>query len=144
MSAGAEFTLLLAEAAERLSLLKHQGTGAALVGGDMDRASRLDYLINSCFMCDLSAKYAAESLYISERQLMRITKKRYGTTFRQALQDKRPEVAAKLFSETDDSVAAICRKAGFRSASHFYRSFGDRFGLTPSEYRSNRLEKKES
>lgn len=137
-------TLLLAEAAERLSLLKNQGAGAALVGGDMDRASRLDYLINSCFMCDLSAKYAAESLYISERQLMRITKKRYGTTFRQALQDKRLEVAEKLLSETDDSVAAICRKAGFRSASHFYRSFGDRFGLTPSEYRSNRLEKKES
>ena len=137
-------TLLLAEAAERLLLLKNQGTGAALVGGDMDRASRLDYLINSCFMCDLSAKYVAESLYISERQLMRITKKRYGTTFRPALQDKRPEVAAKLLSETDDSVAAICRKVGFRSASHFYRSFGDRFGLTPSEYRGNRLEKKES
>ena len=64
--------------------------------------------------------------------------------FRQALQDKRPEVAAKLLSETDDSVAAICKKVGFRSASHFYRSFGDRFGLTPSEYRGNRLEKKES
>lgn len=109
-----------------------------------DRASRLDYLINSGFMCDLSAKYVAESLYISERQLMRITKKRYGTTFRPALQDKRPEVAAKLLSETDDSVAAICGKVGYRSASHFYRSFVDRFGLTPSEYRGNRLEKKES
>lgn len=128
------FTLLLAEAAERLSLLKNQGAGAALVGGDMDRASRLDCLINSGFMCDLSAKYVAESLYISERQLMRITKKRYGTTFRPALQDKRLEVAAKLLSETDDSVAAICGKVGF----------GDRFGLTPSEYRGNRLEKKES
>ncbi len=137
-------TLLLAEAAERLSLLKNQGTGAVLIGGDMDRASRLDYLINSCFTCDLSAKYAAESLYISERQLMRITKKRYGTTFRQALQDKRLEVAAKLLSETDDSVAAICRKVGFRSASHFYRSFGDRFGLTPSEYRSRRSGKNET
>lgn len=55
-------------------------------------------------MCELTAEYVAESLFISERQLMRITQKRYGATFRQVVQNKRLDVAAKLLSETDDSI----------------------------------------
>ena len=128
--------LLLAEAAEQKSKPDRPDTAEILCsGGDIDRISRLDYLINSCFMRELTAKNAAESLFISERQLMRITRKRYGTTFRQTLQNKRLDVAAKLLCETDDSAAEISRKVGFQSVSHFYRAFGKRFGLTPNAYR---------
>ena len=83
----------------------------------------------------VTAKDVAESLFISERQLMRITKKRYGTTFRQTLLNKRLDVAAKLLRETGDSAAEISRKVGFHSISHFYRSFDKRFGQTPNAYR---------
>lgn len=128
--------LLLAEAAEQKSKPDRPDTAEILCsGGDIDRISRLDYLINSCFMRELTAKNVAESLFISERQLMRITRKRYGTTFRQTLQNKRLDVAAKLLCKTDDSAAEISRKVGFQSVSHFYRAFGKRFGLTPNAYR---------
>lgn len=134
--------LLLAETLEQESQFEQQDIiDMSCIGGDLDRISRLDYLINSCFMCELTAEYVAESLFISERQLMRITQKRYGSTFRQVVQNKRLDVAAKLLSETDDSVTEISRKVGFHSISHFYRSFGKRFGLTPSEYRTGRLKK---
>lgn len=133
--------LLLAEAVEqKLKLERPDMPDMPCIGGDIDRISRLDYLINSCFMRELTAKYVAESLFISERQLMRITQKRYGTTFRQALLNKRLDVAAKLLSESVDSVTEISRKVGFQSISHFYRSFGKRFGLTPNEYRANHSE----
>lgn len=131
--------LLLAEALEQKSMPDRLGMEMSCIDRDIDRISRLDYLINSCFMRELTAKYVAESLFISERQLMRITQKLYGTTFRQALLNKRLDVAAKLLSETGDSVTEISRKVGFHSISHFYRSFGKRFGLPPSEYRTNRL-----
>ena len=124
--------LLLVEAAEQKSKPE---TAMSCVGANLDRISRLDYLINSSFMCELAAKDVAESLFISERQLMRITRKRYGTTFRQTLQNKRLDVAAKLLCKTDDSAAEISRKVGFQSVSHFYRAFGKRFGLTPNAYR---------
>ena len=128
--------LLLVEAAEQKSKPDRPDIAEILCsGGDIDRISRLDYLINSSFMCELAAKDVAESLFISERQLMRITKKRYGTTFRQALLNKRLAVAAKLLCETGDSAAEISRKVGFHSISHFYRAFGKRFGLTPNAYR---------
>lgn len=97
--------LLLAETLEQESQLEQQDIiDMSCIGGDPDRISRLDYLINSCFMCELTAEYVAESLFISERQLMRITQKRYGATFRQVVQNKRLDVAAKLLSETDDSI----------------------------------------
>lgn len=131
--------LLLAEALEQRAMPERLGMEMSCIDRDIDRISRLDYLINSCFMRELTAKYVAESLFISERQLMRITQKLYGTTFRQALLNKRLDVAAKLLSETGDSVTEISRKVGFHSISHFYRSFGKRFGLPPSEYRTNRL-----
>ena len=127
--------LLLVEAAEQKSKSERPETAMSCVGANLDRISRLDYLINSSFMCELAAKDVAESLFISERQLMRITKKRYGTTFRQALLNKRLDVAAKLLCETGDSAAEISRKVGFQSVSHFYRAFGKRFGLTPKAYR---------
>lgn len=128
--------LLLAEAAEQKSKPDRPDTAEILCSGaNLDRISRLDYLINSSFMCELAAKDVAESLFISERQLMRIKKKRYGTTFRQALLNKRLDVAAKLLCETGDSAAEISRKVGFHSISHFYRSFDKRFGQTPNAYR---------
>ena len=127
--------LLLVEAAEQKSKPERPETAMSCVGANLDRISRLDYLINSSFMCELAAKDVAESLFISERQLMRITKKRYGTTFRQALLNKRLDVAAKLLCETGDSAAEISRKVGFHSISHFYRSFDKRFGQTPNAYR---------
>ena len=56
---------------------------------DIDRLSKLDILVNSHFMNDLTLARAAELLFISERQLQRITQKEYGMTFATLLRQKR-------------------------------------------------------
>lgn len=129
----AKLLLLLAEESEKAA-----AQGSALInfpGGNLDRISRLDYLINSCFMCELTEKSAAESLCVSTRQLMRIVKKQYGSTFKQVLSEKRLSVAAKLLTETDKSVSEICFEVGFGSLSVFYAAFSKKFGTSPGRYR---------
>ena len=54
--------LLLVEAAEQKSKPERPETAMSCVGANLDRISRLDYLINSSFMCELAAKDVAEKL----------------------------------------------------------------------------------
>ena len=129
-------TLLLSEIAGELKEKDHrENTPHSLRVNELDRSSKLDFLIDSCFMNDLTDTYVANQLYISERQLSRMVKKRYGTTLHQALQNKRLTVAAKMLKETELSASAVAQEIGFRSICSFYRVFRTRYGMTPTEYR---------
>lgn len=102
---------------------------------DINRLTRLDYLLNACFTNpELSVSYAAELLYVSERQLERIMKKEYGKPFRRALCDKRLESAEQMLRETDWSIERVGSAVGFASKSAFCRAFLQRHGKTPAEY----------
>lgn len=128
--------LLLAEMASAMRPDDTQHTQSDDFRADtLDRVSRLDYLIDSYFMNDMTAGYAAEQLFISERQLARIMKKRYGMTFHEKIQEKRLSVAAKMLSETNLPVTEIAQQVGFKSVCTFYRSFHQQYGMTPAKYR---------
>jgi signal transduction histidine kinase/CheY-like chemotaxis protein/AraC-like DNA-binding protein len=49
----------------------------------------------------------------------------------------RVEEGARLLRTTTGSVADIAFSVGFRSVSHFFRSFQERYGVTPGEYRNS-------
>lgn len=106
---------------------------------DINRLARLDYLLNGCFTNpELSVALAAKLLYVSERQLERITKKEYGKPFRRALCDRRLEAAEQMLLETDWSISRIAEAVGFVTKSAFCRAFEGKHRISVAEYKKNK------
>ena len=78
---------------------------------------------------------AAKLLYVSERQLERITKKEYGKPFRRALCDRRTEAAEQMLLETDWSIARVAEAVGFSTKAAFCRAFFEKHGISAAEYK---------
>lgn len=102
---------------------------------NIDRLVKIDFLLNTKFMTDLSNKQIASELFISERQLARLVRDHYGATLHSLLINKRIEAAATLLEKTDYSVESISLLVGFKSKTAFYNDFYKINGYTPSEYR---------
>jgi AraC-like DNA-binding protein len=77
----------------------------------------------------------AKKMNISKRQLSRILKQLFGTSFRQLLIDVRLNRAAQLLIETDASAEEIAAAVGYTSMSGFYSAFKDRFSISVGRYR---------
>ena len=116
--------------------LAHLPAAAAEDIADINRLVRLDYLLNGCFTNqELSVGYAAKLLFVSERQLERITKKEYGKPFRRALCDRRIEAAEQMLLETDWSIARIAEAVGFPTKAGFCRAFEAKYGISAAAYK---------
>lgn len=102
---------------------------------DIGLLYKLNHIINSCFMIELTNAQIAERLFISERQLSRITAKHYGTSIRHLIIDRRLVSAEKLLHDTSNTVESIGKSVGYNSKSGFYRDFRKKYGVTPVQYR---------
>lgn len=111
---------------------------------DIGRMSRLENLVATQFTSDLKTKDAAEQFYLSTRQLDRICRKRYGTTFRQAIINRRLQVAEEMIGTTQMTIEQIGKAVGFRSRVSFFRAFSSAYGVSPNEYRKQHTSKKEN
>jgi AraC-like DNA-binding protein len=117
----------------------HLPTSAVEDITDINRLTRLDYLLNSCFTNqELSVALAAKLLFVSERQLERITKKEYGKPFRRALCDRRLEAAEQMLLETDWSISRIAEAVGFATKAAFCRAFEGKHGISAAEYKKSK------
>jgi len=106
---------------------------------DVQRNFRLEEIIGAQYTEPIDAKYVADKLYISQRQLERIMKKRYGMTLRQTLNDRRLTTAAELLSSTDIPIEEIESKMGFASKVGFSREFVKKYGMTPLQFRKRKI-----
>ncbi len=107
------------------------------ISGELQRAVKLEGIINLYFDRDLDADKLSELLFVSKRQLSRIVKKHYGTTLHNVITDRRINAAAILLSESHDSVEKIAASVGFSNKNSFYREFRNKYGVTPLEYRKS-------
>ncbi len=105
---------------------------------DIQRMMRLDHIIGSSYMKDLTMEEIASELYISSRQLDRIVRKRYGKTLHKVIMEKRASVAERMLLTTDMTVEKIGRAVGFSSGAGFYREFVRAYGVTPAVYKKLR------
>ena len=106
--------------------------------GSIDRLSMLDHILGSEFTADINAHTVAQRVFMSERQLDRVARKRYGCSVHQVITEKRTEAARELLRSTDMPVERIGGLAGFPSKNCFYREFEKRFGMTPLQYRKQK------
>ena len=107
---------------------------------DIQRMMRLDAVVGSSYMKDLTLREIADELYISSRQLDRIVRRRYGKTLHKVIMDTRVRAAEQMLLTTDMTVERIGRAVGFSSGAGFYREFVRAYGVTPAEYRKKATE----
>lgn len=67
--------------------------------------------------------------------LSKLIKKQTGKTFKELLQSRRFYRAEELLMESDLSVDDIIYAVGYESHSYFFRSFKEKHGITPKQYR---------
>lgn len=109
---------------------------------DINRLSVIDGVIHTHYMTDVSSASVAQRLFISERQLARIVKQKYGCSLKQAIINKRIAVAKQLLRGTDMSMEQIGYSVGFATRASFYRAFCAQLGVTPKEYRAEKEQQK--
>lgn len=80
-----------------------------------------------------SRKIAAESLFITEKQLSRKLKALQDSNFTDYLRDYRLERAKEQIN-TGKQVAQISDDVGFTSPSYFIKCFRQKYGITPHKY----------
>lgn len=104
---------------------------------DLDRLLKLDVLLNARYMYNISNRYLADELFLSERQLSRFVNRYYGIPLHTLINNKRIEAAAAMLTDTNRSVEQIASDVGFSSKSGFYREFVKLYGKTPLQFRKN-------
>ncbi len=125
-------------------LLRQRFSGATVIkpsevaATDVDRAflERVVAAIES-FMGDESFNVGrlAEEVYLSESQLNRKLRALLDQTAGQLIRAMRLQRSADLLAQNAGTVAQIAYRVGFKDHAHFSRSFKERFGCAPSEYR---------
>ena len=76
----------------------------------------------------------ARSVYVHQRQLMRLFKKEFDMTPHQFLTEHRINMAADMLSDEATSIKEVCYKCGFEDRNTFRKAFKKINYVTPSEY----------
>lgn len=97
------------------------------------------YVEDNISNADIQVSHMADAVFMSERSLNRKLKALTGETPKKMLMVIRLEYAAKLLTNTDESITEVGYRSGFGDASHFTRSFKAQYKVTPSQYRNNEL-----
>ena len=87
------------------------------------------------FEQDLSVEDVAHELGVNRRKLERAFQRELGRTVRDELRRKRLEAVCKLLRSTNDPIADIAPRVGYRSTQYLHRAFRAAYGMTPRTYR---------
>ncbi len=102
-----------------------------------DRPRNIRNYINAHFTENISINTIAAELDCSRATVMNCFKKAYGTTINTYLNERRLEHAAQLLQVSGDSVKSISATCGFNDQNYFSRVFFQKFGTTPTDYRTH-------
>lgn len=76
---------------------------------------------------------------LSHSRLDHLFKAEVGQSPTQYLQERRLKKACQLLETTSMKITQVGLAVGYGDHSHFFRNFKKRFGVTPSEYRTQHL-----
>ncbi len=87
----------------------------------------------------LTLESVAETLYVSKSHLSRSFREFTGGSFSDYLREMRLNNACKLLRETELTVEEIVSLCGLKDVPSFYRNFQKHTGVTPSQYRTEKI-----
>lgn len=91
---------------------------------------------------EISMTRIAEKVYLSRSAASRLFKQQTGENFPDYLKKLRLSGVLRALEQTDLSVTQIAMENGFSSPSVLNRTFREKMGMTPLEYRKLRMEKR--
>ncbi len=65
----------------------------------------------------------------------RLIKEFSGMTYTEYLQSERLKAAEKLLKSTSLTISAVADRVGYQNLGYFYKIFGEKYGMLPTEYR---------
>ena len=117
-----------------LALMNRQGKNPDKSISDDSYLDQIENILFD-FQSDINLGTLAEKMKLSTKQVSRIIRKNYNSTFSEMLCERRLNVAAELLANTDMTIAEIVEYINFPSESYFYARFKKLYNLTPAEYR---------
>lgn len=91
---------------------------------------------------EISRQEIAEFVHLNPDYLTRIFKKKTGMNLSDYIRQERLSYGRHLLKNTELSISEIALTIGFNSPSYFSSSFHKEYGITPAEFRSQRLRAK--
>lgn len=96
-------------------------------------------LVHYDLTADLSLHAIAEQLNVNDSYLSKLFHKECGCTLTAYVNRQRLERSALLLRDGSKTVQDIAADCGFQDSSYFIRLFKKQFGLTPAQYREQRI-----
>ncbi len=110
--------------------------GQLLKKEDKEFLYKLEEFINSNLSDSmLDAEAIADAMNLSVRSLYRKLKELNHPSPNVYLKERRMEKVVNLLKTSDLSIQEIIFECGFNNRAHFYKDFGQRYGMTPKEFR---------
>ncbi len=123
----------LIEMAEKLGI--GQSAEEASSNGDLFRTS-LAFIEENIYDHELSLDKVASHIYVSRCHYSRMFQRHTGKGFKEYVIDKRLKKANALLRQ-GYSVTEVCFNVGYSDLTHFARVFKRKYGINPSNCRSN-------
>lgn len=93
---------------------------------------------------DISKLYTLESISLetglTQAKLQEGFKLLYSQTVTEFIRNARLEVARDMLSATELSISEVVYSIGFSSRSYFSKIFKDKYGISPSEFKKNKMQ----
>lgn len=100
-----------------------------------EKIKKIEIYISCNYNRDFSIDHLAQHIGMNRSSLCTMFKRHMGETIIEHLQKHRIEIAKYLLTSTTESISACCYSSGFNDVPHFNRTFRQKVGMTPSEYR---------
>lgn len=114
-------------------------TGAPTRVGEMDAETKLKGMmiyIHEHYPEKITAADLAAAAFVSERECYRIFKAILGQSPAAYIRDYRLQQACQELMQTDAAITTIGQNCGLGSGAYFGKTFKERFGCTPGEFRN--------
>lgn len=102
-----------------------------------DALRRVLKVIDERLAHDIGLNDVAEAAFLSPSYLSQLLKKETGLAFVQWLTARRMDRARELLVHSGERISSIAHLVGFADEAYFTRRFRQRFGTSPSAYRSS-------
>ncbi len=107
---------------------------------DRERMKYMLTFIHKNYSEDIKLSEIAKEAFIGEREALRCFGRTIGTSPIEYLLKYRIYTAAEMLRNGEQPITEICLQTGFNSPSYFSKVFYRMLGMTPKEYRKNKLE----